>query len=96
MAFINSIAQGVVRRRVYDDLLLQTMLNDRRCRDDNTASVLNALLEDRLVPAILNAHAFDYLQSLGVIRDDISFDADELICADGRRLPCGSVKYHGP
>ncbi len=77
---------AVVKRKVYDDLLIQTLINEGRIDDDNPHSVIRVLLEEALIPQRLNDHALEYLQGLGVIDDAVTLADEQLVCADGRRL----------
>lgn len=77
---------AIVKRKVYDDLLIQTLINEGRIDDDNPHSVIRVLLEEALIPQRLNDHALEYLQQLGVIDDAVTLDDEQLVCGDGRRL----------
>ncbi|MCZ6880134.1 MAG: acetyl-CoA hydrolase [Gammaproteobacteria bacterium] len=77
---------AIVRRKVYDDLLIQTLIDEGRIDDDNPHSVIRVLLEEGAIPHRLNDHALEYLQRLGVIDDAVAIEGDKLVCADGRRL----------
>ncbi|MCZ6715973.1 MAG: acetyl-CoA hydrolase [Gammaproteobacteria bacterium] len=77
---------AIVKRKVYDDLLIQTLINEGRIDDDNPHSVIRALLEEGLIPRRLNEHALEYLQQLGVIDEEVAMDDDCLVCGDGQRI----------
>ncbi len=77
---------AIVKRKVYDDLLIQTLINEGRIDDDNPHSVIRALLEEGLIPRRLNEHALEYLQQLGVIDEEVAMDDDRLVCGDGQRI----------
>ncbi|HKZ74263.1 MAG TPA: acetyl-CoA hydrolase/transferase C-terminal domain-containing protein, partial [Steroidobacteraceae bacterium] len=76
---------GVLRRRVYDSLPLQRLLDEGRIEETFDASILEALVAAGVGPR-LTADEFAELQRFGVFRSDVRFDAG-LLCARGERIP---------
>jgi len=72
---------GVLVRRVFDDLALQTLLNTGVLRETTDADTLDHLIEAGLLPTALDRPAVDWLMRFGLLPDGTTL-------ADGHlRLP---------
>ena len=71
--FMALIDTGIVRREVFDDLVLQRLLNERRIGLVPDEAMLVALLEARRVGATLSAEDVDFLRRFGIFKDDVQW-----------------------
>ncbi len=77
---------GILRRRVYDHLVLQTLLSERRITEQVDRRMVE-LLVDNGVRAKVTDIALANLQKFGVLREDVVLDGSELVLPDGNRVP---------
>jgi len=77
---------GVLKRRVYDHLVLQTLLSERRITEQVDRRMIELLVENG-VHAKLTDDAVAELQRFGILRDDVALEGHELRLPDGNRVP---------
>lgn len=84
--FVDLFDHGVLKRRVYDDLPLQNLLNTGRLTDKPDLDGLDGLIDAGVIKREPDDDDLAYLQYWGVIRDDLTL-------ADGQlRWPDGAVQ----
>jgi acyl-CoA hydrolase len=74
---------GILKRAVYDDPVLQRMLNEEKIDTTVSSELLQLLVREGRVNARLTAGDVDFLKKFGIFREDVSLDEDVLRCADG-------------
>ena len=84
--FLELYKQGILRRKVYDDITLQRLLNEGRITEEVTPALLEALVVHQAVPARLGAADLAYLQKFGVLRADLRLVGNTLHTADGQQI----------
>jgi acyl-CoA hydrolase len=84
--FMHLIEAGIVKRKVYDDVPIQRLLNRGRISEQITPATLDALLEERAIHSVLDAADVAYLQRWGVLRPDLRYDGAELVLPGGERV----------
>jgi acyl-CoA hydrolase len=82
---LHLIEEGVVKRRVYDDLALQEGLNSGAVTETVDARLHEYAREHGLMPRVLDAATLARLQHFGIIGERVSLDGDTLVI-DGREL----------
>ncbi len=83
--FLKLIEAGIIRREVFDDEVLQTLINDGRIADETvTPDTLRALLDAGRVRSPLAAPDLAFLQRYGVLRSDVRLDGDMLVRGEQR------------
>jgi acyl-CoA hydrolase len=80
--FLDLYRTGVLRRRVYDDLRIQRLLNDSAISEQVDERFLAALTAAGIASP-LDAAAFAVLQGLGVFRRDCRFEDGRIRNSDG-------------
>ena len=86
--FLRLIEAGIIRREVFADVALQTLINEGRIKDETvTPTTLRALLDSGRVRSPLAQEDVDFLLRYGVLRAGVQLDGDELVL-DGAR--CGN------
>ena len=77
---------GILKRRVYEHLVLQTLLSERRITEQVDRGMIELLVENGVSAKVTDSVLAD-LQRLGVLRDDVSVEGNELRLPDGNRVP---------
>lgn len=73
------IESGIVKRKVYDDLTLQTLLNEGDIEETITDQTLRTLIDAGAVSAVLNEDDLDYLTYWGILNADVTLKDNNLI-----------------
>jgi acyl-CoA hydrolase len=78
--FLRLIEAGIVRREVFDDAVLQQLINRGAIADETvTPDTLRALLAAGRIRAPLGADDLAFLQRFGVLRPEVTLDGDALV-----------------
>ncbi len=78
--------QGIVKRKVYDNLILQRGINDGKIDHCVDERLYDYGREQGLIPAQLDESSLRELQYWGIVPDNVAIDADTLVI-DGKSLP---------
>ncbi len=83
--FLKLIEAGIIRREVFNDVVLQQLLNRGTIADEAvTPQTLRALLDSGRVRAPICAEDLAYLQRFGVLRPNVTLDGEQLGIDDHR------------
>lgn len=78
--FLKLIEAGIIRREVFNDAVLQQLLNKGAIPDATvTSQTLRALLDAARVRSPLGAEDFAFLQRFGVLRPEVSLKGGQLV-----------------
>ncbi len=87
-AFLRLIEAGIIRREVFDDAVLQQLLNSGRIEDQNvTPAMLQTLLEVGRIRSPLAEDDMVFLKRFGILRPEVQLTAHHLKFEDKR---CGN------
>lgn len=81
--FIDLFDNGVLKRRVYDDLTLQRLLNDGVVSEVPSLAGLDALIAAGAVERMPTLANVTYLQHWGVLDDALRLEGERLVWPDG-------------
>ncbi|MFK8014704.1 MAG: acetyl-CoA hydrolase/transferase C-terminal domain-containing protein [Gammaproteobacteria bacterium] len=81
--FMDLFDHGILKRRVYDDVALQTLLNAGEITDVPDLAALDALVRAGAVHTRLTQTDFKYLTRWGMLRDDVQWRDGQLVFGDG-------------
>jgi acyl-CoA hydrolase len=84
--FVDLYRSGILKRRVYDHVGLQQLLNDGRIRTQVTPAMLDALLETGVISSCLTKQGFAFLQDFGILKSQLKYEAGLILLEDGTRL----------
>ncbi|TNE46097.1 MAG: acetyl-CoA hydrolase [Deltaproteobacteria bacterium] len=84
--FLHLLKNGVIKRRVYDDIALQRLLNAGTIDENVSPATLDALLETSAVKRHLDEAEFRYLKHFGVFGPEVKFVDGEIVTPQGERL----------
>jgi hypothetical protein len=77
--FLRLIEAGIIRREVFDDAVLQQLLNSGRIQDDCvSADMLLALLEAGRIRSPLAQEDVTFLKRFGILRHEVQLHAQQL------------------
>ena len=86
-AFMFLHQAGILKRKVYDDLVLQRLVNEGKQGERVTADTLPLLVEHGAVDARPRASEVAYLVHYGILKEGTRLEGSELVLPSGRRLP---------
>ena len=82
-AFLRLIEAGIIRREVYDDAVLQQLLNNGQITDECvTSKTLQALLDSGRIRSPVSDDDLSFLKHFGILRPDVSLVDQQLRCGD--------------
>ncbi len=76
--FMHLIKSGIVKRKVYDDLDLQRLLNEGKISEKVSSDTVECLLNESIVSHQLSHSDFIYLQHWGIFSDQVEWLNGEL------------------
>jgi acyl-CoA hydrolase len=83
--FLQLIEAGIVRREVFNDVVLQRLLNEGRIKDTAVSSeMLRALLDAGRIGSPLSASEVAFLTRFGIFKPDVQIDGDALVLDEQR------------
>lgn len=80
--FMHLIKSGIVKRKVYDDLDIQRLINDGKITDKVSSDMLECLLNESIVSHQLTHSDFIYLQHWGIFSDQVEWVNGDLKIGD--------------
>jgi len=83
--FMHLIDAGIVKRKVYDDVALQQLLNAEMISEKVSADTLTVLMNAGIISAQLTFADVSYLHHWGIFSDDVIWDND-CIRIDNKRF----------
>lgn len=75
---------GVLKRKVYEHLDLQTLLNEGTITEEVTPEMLNVLLDREVIRPQLREKDVTFLTAFGIFKKGIVLEGDELVDGDTR------------
>lgn len=76
--FMHLIKSGIVKRKVYDDLDIQNLINDGKITEKVSSDMLECLLNESIISHQLTHSDFLYLQHWGILSDQVEWLDGEL------------------
>ena len=81
--FVHLMKAQILKRKVYDDLPLQRLLNEGSITEKVNPSLVEALLQVRAIQPELSVKNFLYLKKWGIFSADVRWNNASLIAPDG-------------
>ncbi len=78
---------GVLKRRVYDDLTIQELINEGFAPDQINLQWIDALQEKKRIRSPLNADDVEYLKHWGLLKDSVTFTDGKLQADKKKKVP---------
>jgi acyl-CoA hydrolase len=84
--FLDLYRSGILHRKVYQHSGLQRLLNDGRMGEQVTSSMLEVLVESRVISAQLTLPDFALLQKFGILMPDLDYEDGAIRLENGTRI----------
>ena len=84
--FMELYEAGIIKRKVYDDLVIQRLINEGKIEETITPETLDLILMRKGIHKTITAADFDYLQRFGIFRRNLGFDGGEITTPEGQTL----------
>jgi len=85
---------GILKKRVYDDIGLQKLLNENQINIDLNAETLDILLENKLINQILTSEDVVFLTKFGIFKSITGVVDGDLILESGERVSADLSSSH--
>ncbi len=85
--YIELYKEGILKKRVYDHVGLQQLLNSHKITEAVTAKTLEVLLENNIINSKLTLSDFQFLQHFGILKSGISYQSEDFILPSGEKIP---------
>ena len=85
--FLYLYQDGILRRRVYDSIPLQRLLNEGAITEMVDERTLRTLLERGVIPARLTEKEVEFLRQFGIFTDWVRYADGELLIGEVARVP---------
>ncbi|UTV28843.1 acetyl-CoA hydrolase/transferase C-terminal domain-containing protein [Photobacterium atrarenae] len=76
--FVHLYKAGILKREVFEDLTIQTLLNQQKITPDVSVTTLTTLQDHGAIASQLTRDDVDYLKRVGVFNADVQFDRGQL------------------
>jgi len=77
---------GILKKRVYDHIGLQGLLNEKIISERITPEIIDVLLAQKIIQPILSLLDFQFLQKFGILKADIKFQDGNLILLNSTKI----------
>ena len=84
--FIQLYKENILKKRVYDHVGLQRLLNENLISDVVTPATINVLIEHRLINAKLTQADVNFMQQFGILKHGITFQNNHLTLSSGETI----------
>ncbi len=84
--FISLYHAGIIKRKVYDNIPVQKLLNKKILAEDLTEEGVDKLLSEEPFYPVLTEKYFNILQNIGVFKDNLTFKNDHIVNCESHWL----------
>jgi len=84
--FMELFEAGIIKRKVYDDLVIQRLINEGKIDETITPETLDLILMRKGVHKTITEADFAYLQKFGVFRRNLTYADGEIMTPEGEAL----------
>ncbi|ETR69959.1 MAG: acetyl-CoA hydrolase (acetyl-CoA hydrolase/transferase family protein) [Candidatus Magnetoglobus multicellularis str. Araruama] len=84
--YIELIKAGIVKRKTYNSIPIQKLINEKKISEKITPNTLESLIEEKAIDRQITEKDFNFLQEYGVFKDSIQFK-DGCIHNDTTQIP---------
>lgn len=78
--------ENILKKRVYDNLLLQQLLNEHVINEKIEPFIIDLLLERHIISPLLTLHDVEFLVQYGIFKENIRYENGEIILSNGTRI----------
>jgi len=84
--FMELYEAGIIKRKVYDDQVIQRLINEGRIDETITPGTLDLILMRKGIHKVITEADFDYLRKFGIFRRNLTFADGEIMTPEGETL----------
>ncbi len=84
--FMELYNAGIIKRKVYDDVYIQRLINEGNIDETITPRTLDLILMRKGIHESITEEDFEYLQKFGIFRRNLTFNDGEITTPEGNRL----------
>jgi acyl-CoA hydrolase len=84
--FMELYNAGIIKRKVYDDLVIQRLINEGSIEETITPGTLDLVLMRKGIHEAIAEEDFEYLQKFGIFRRNLTFNDGEITTPEGYKL----------
>jgi acyl-CoA hydrolase len=88
--YLHLIKSGIVKRKAYNDMTLQRLLNEGKIGERVSADTVAALLAEKTIKPVLTRKNFEFLQHFGIFKPEVQF-AKKTLSVNGQHIPADLV-----
>lgn len=92
--YIYLYKEEVLKKHVYDDVILQKLLNLQTISEIITPEIIDILLENKAINAKLTLVDFNFLQKFGIFKSVIKYQDEKLILPSGETVTADLTATH--
>ena len=84
--YLHLLKCGVVKRKTYNNIHIQRLINEGKIKEKITPRTLTVLLEEKIVRPKLTRKNFQFLREFGIFKEELRFEKSHII-EGKRRIP---------
>jgi acyl-CoA hydrolase len=84
--FMELYNADIIKRKVYDDLVIQRLINEDKINEEVTPETLDLILMRKGIHKAITKQDFEYLQKFGVFKRELTFANGEITTAVGHKI----------
>ena len=84
--YMHLYKEGVLKKRVYDHIGLQRLLNTQKIKEWITPDIIDILLKNKIINSKLTTADVEFLLKFGIFKTDIRYHEDNLILPSGEKI----------
>lgn len=78
--------ERILKKRVYDDIHLQGLLNADKIQEKITPEIIDILLENKIITPMLTVTEVAFLKKYGILKSNIEYASGNIILASGEMI----------
>lgn len=82
-SFIFLFKTGILKKKVYDNVIIQRLLNQGEIQEQFNPGILDLLLREKAIGTILSIDDFKFLKEFGIFKEDLSWENGYIRLANG-------------
>lgn len=80
--FLDLHKSGIVKRKTYENLSIQKLINAGKIQDEISPDILSVLLSENVISAELSQENMDFLKEFGIFKEAVEFKEGKIILGD--------------
>lgn len=84
--FLHLYKNGILKRKVYDDLKFQRLINEGLLNEDIPKGILPLLIQKGIINNPITQKDFEYLKRFGIFKDSLNYQKGKIYLQDGTEL----------